>query len=206
MELTGEFPPIVRKCGQGEFFDLMTHAFGLAGLGGASKLCVRGARRGPPKRTRSSNQATLNSSSGGTRRLAQWASSRCTGVQDAAQDQGRNVASFWDYIGLKKTDYSRGCPQQYGIPMKQPERGRPRRLGTEADAAEQLKLIADVALERPPRLVDDPRFMVGRFVCRGSCVDAKPTPFVCSQRSKRRASRVGTLACLNTPGGRSTRV
>ena len=27
--------------------------------------------------------------------------------------------------------------------MKQPERGRPRRLGTEADAAEQLKLIAD---------------------------------------------------------------
>ena len=45
MELTGEFPPIVRKCGQGEFFDLMTHAFGLAGLGGASKHAYEAARR-----------------------------------------------------------------------------------------------------------------------------------------------------------------
>jgi hypothetical protein len=32
MKLTGEFPPIVRRGGQGPFFDLMTHAFGAAGL------------------------------------------------------------------------------------------------------------------------------------------------------------------------------
>jgi hypothetical protein len=32
MELTGEFAPIVRRGGQGIFFDLMAHAFGAAGL------------------------------------------------------------------------------------------------------------------------------------------------------------------------------
>jgi hypothetical protein len=45
MELTGEFPPIVRKDGRGKFFDLMTHAFGLAELGGAGKHAYEAAQR-----------------------------------------------------------------------------------------------------------------------------------------------------------------
>jgi hypothetical protein len=53
------------------------------------------------KGTRSLKKATLNSSNGGTRHFARWASSKSIGVQGAAQDQARNVRNSWDYIVSK---------------------------------------------------------------------------------------------------------
>jgi hypothetical protein len=48
--------------------------------------------------------------------------------------------------------------------MNQPKRGRPRRLGTETDATEQLKLTADGLWNDRGDLATIPSFNVGRFV------------------------------------------